>query len=265
MSVALAPGVAADPITQPALSVVIPAYQEAGRLGATLERIVAYLEPRPGGFEVVVVDDGSRDGTAEVAAAHPSPAVRAVRLSENRGKGAAVRRGVAESRGERVLLCDADLSAPIEDLPLLEAALDSGADLALGSRALPSSRLARRQPFYRERMGKIFNLLVRLLVVGGYRDTQCGFKLIAGEAARDVCGRMVIDGFAYDVELVWLARRLGYRVAEVGVRWSDSPGSRVHPVRDSATMLRDLLRMRWHHRGGLSRPAGVEIPGSKAP
>lgn len=254
------PPPAGDGSPRPALSVIVPAFNEAARIGPTLERVDRYLGRRPGSFEIVVVDDGSGDATVRIAEEHASPSLRVVRLGENRGKGAALRRGVAASRGDRVLLCDADLSTPIEDVEALATALDGGFDLAIGSRALPSSRLDRRQPFYRQTMGKIFNLLVRLLVVGGFRDTQCGFKLLRGAVARDLFERLVIDRFAYDVELVWMARRLGHRVVEVGVRWSDSPDSRVHPVRDSLAMMRDLLRMRWHHRGPASRPSGAAAP-----
>lgn len=232
------------------MSVVIPAYNEARRLGPTLDRVTAYLEARGGGHEVLVVDDGSTDSTAEIARAHPAPAVRLIRQGENRGKGAAARRGVAESRGRRVLLCDADLSAPIEELGALERRLDDGADLAIGSRGVPESDVQRHQPLYRELMGKTFNRIIRLLGVRGIRDTQCGFKLLDGEAARRLFRQVRTDGFAFDVELLWLARRRGLRVEEVGVAWIDSPDSRVHPLFDSAAMLRDVVLMRWRHRFG---------------
>jgi len=231
------------------LSVVIPAYNEARRLGPTLDRIAAYLGGRGVDHEIVVVDDGSTDGTAELVAGHPAPGLRLVRQPENRGKGAALRAGVAAAAGgARVLLTDADLSTPIADLELLEPRLAAGADLVLGSRAAAGARIDRHQPLYRELMGKTFNKIVRLLGVRGVADTQCGFKLLSGAAARDLFPRLTIDGFAWDVELVWLARRRGWRVEEVGVSWADSADSRVHPVRDSAAMLRDVLRMRRRHR-----------------
>jgi dolichyl-phosphate beta-glucosyltransferase len=230
------------------LSVVIPAYNEARRLGPTLDRIAAYLAGRGVDHEIVVVDDGSTDGTAELVAAHPAPGLRLVRQPENRGKGAALRAGVAAAGGARVLLTDADLSTPIADLERLEPRLAAGADLVLGSRAARGARIDRHQPFYRELMGKTFNKIIRLLGVRGVADTQCGFKLLSGAAARDLFPRLTIDGFAWDVELVWLARRRGFRVEEVGVSWADSADSRVHPVRDSARMLRDVVRMRLRHR-----------------
>ncbi|MEM7480777.1 MAG: dolichyl-phosphate beta-glucosyltransferase [Acidobacteriota bacterium] len=229
------------------LSVVIPAYNEAERLVPTLDRVVEYLSGRAGSWEILVVDDGSEDATAEVATGQSG--VRVLRQPANAGKGAALRRGVEESLGARVLLCDADLSTPIEDLERLEPALDRGVDLAMGSRAVVGSDVAVRQPLYRELMGKTFNLFVRVFGVGGFRDTQCGFKLLKGKVARELFADLKTDGFAFDVELVWLARRRGYRIAEVGVRWANSEDSRVDPIFDSARMLRDILRMRWRHRG----------------
>jgi dolichyl-phosphate beta-glucosyltransferase len=212
--------------------------------------VAAYLAGRGLDAEVLVVDDGSTDATAEVVRGHAAPGLRLVAQPENRGKGAALRRGVAESRGEWVLLCDADLSTPIEELEALERRLDAGAVLAIGSRALPDSDVRVHQPRYRELMGKTFNRIIRLLGVRGLRDTQCGFKLLDGDAARRLFAELRTDRYAYDVELVWLARRHGYRVDEVGVAWIDSPDSRVHPLFDSAAMLRDVVLMRWRHRRG---------------
>jgi dolichyl-phosphate beta-glucosyltransferase len=239
----------------PTLSVVIPANNEARRLGPTLDRVTEYLRARQdreqgpeGEHEVLVVDDGSTDDTAARVEAHPDTMVRLVRQPENRGKGAALRRGVAESRGRRVLLCDADLSTPIQDVERLTPHLDDGADVAIGSRAAEGADVQRHQPFYRELMGKTFNRIIRMLGVRGLRDTQCGFKLLDGEVARRLFGELRTEGFAFDVELVWLARRHGLRIDEVGVRWIDSPDTRVHAVYDSARMLRDVLLMRWRHR-----------------
>lgn len=230
------------------LSVVIPAYNEARRLGPTLDRVDGYLRERGLSAEVLVVDDGSTDSTAALVERHPAPNVRLVRQPENRGKGAALRRGVEESRGRRVLLCDADLSTPIDDLPRLECRLDEGAEVAIGSRGLADSAVNVRQPLYRELMGKTFNRIIRLLGVRGVRDTQCGFKLLDGVAARHLFSMLRTEGFAFDVELIWLARRAGYRIDEVGVRWENSRASSVDPIVDSLAMLRDVLLMRWRHR-----------------
>lgn len=225
------------------LSVVIPAYNEERRLGESLERIIGYLEGRGGTFEVLVVDDGSRDRTAAVAAGLSHRHVELLALPENRGKGAALRQGVLASRGDWVLLCDADLSTPIEDLATLERRTH-GAEVILGSRAVSDSQITQRQPIYRELMGKTFNRILRTLALVSQRDTQCGFKLLRGDVARQLFAELTIERFAFDVELVCLACDRGYRVIEQGVRWQDSPSSRVHPLRDSLNMLVDVLRLR---------------------
>jgi len=229
------------------LSVVIPAYKEASRLDDSLVRVLDFLEARGAGFEVLVVDDGSPDATAAVGEAYAGRGVRVLRLAENRGKGAALRAGVLASRGRRVLLTDADLSTPIGDLERLEPHLATAA-VVIGSRAVAGSELVLRQPLYRELMGKIFNRIVRLLAVRGLHDTQCGFKLLDGDVARQLFADLTVDRFAYDVELLWLARRRGHRIAEVGVRWTNSPQSRVSPLRDSVQMLWDIVKLRWRHR-----------------
>lgn len=223
------------------LSIVIPAFMEELRLGNTLKAIFTYLELRGGAAEVIVADDGSRDRTAEVARAGGATLVQ---LSENKGKGAALRAGVAASRGDLVLLCDADLSTPIDEVEKLEVALARGADLAFGSRSVEGSDVGRHQSRHRELMGRSFNMILHLLGFGGLRDTQCGFKLLRGDLARALFATMKIEGFAYDVELLDRARRQRLKVVEVGVVWNNSPDSRVHPVLDSARMLRDVLRLR---------------------
>lgn len=232
------------------LTVVVPAYNEARRLGPSLASILDYLEGRGLSHQVLVVDDGSADDTAGVARGFADRGVELISLERNRGKGAALRRGVLASRGARLLLTDADLSTPITELEKLEPHLESGAGMVLGSRAAAGAQVRVHQPAYRELMGKTFNLLIRLLGVRGLRDTQCGFKLLCGELARELFADLTVDGFAFDVELVWLAQARGHRVVEVGVVWVNSPASTVHPVFDSAAMLRDVVRMRWRHRGG---------------
>ena len=247
----------------PRLSVVIPAYNEAGRLPATLERVVAYL--RESGrwlpAEVVVVDDGSSDATAEVAAAVPAAAglsCRAVRHERNRGKGAAVRTGFAASRGALVLLSDADLSSPIAEVERLAGAAGPGS-VAVGSRAVDRALITIRQPLHRDLMGRTFNGLTRVLGLSGLHDTQCGFKLFPGPLARALAGVQRLDGFAYDVELLLLARRWGFAVREVGVRWDHVEASRVAPLTHSPQMLLDLLRLAaWRLTGRLpARPSGL--------
>jgi dolichyl-phosphate beta-glucosyltransferase len=218
--------------------------------------VLEYLAGRGSPFEVIVVDDGSRDATAAVTreVAARDRRVRVVSLEANRGKGMAVRRGVLEATGEWILFSDADLSTPIEEVETLAARLREGFDVAIGSRSLRGARVDVRQPWYREAMGKIFNRIVRLLAVRGFIDTQCGFKCFRREAARAIFERARIDRFAFDVEAIVIAGRLGLRVAEVPIRWANEPNSRVAIVRDSARMLVDLARIRWYALTGAYGP-----------
>jgi dolichyl-phosphate beta-glucosyltransferase len=228
------------------LSIVIPAFNESLRLGPTLRRVVDYLQQNGHRYEVLVVDDGSTDGTAEVAQAFAPEGVRVLRQDVNRGKGAVVKVGVLASQGKEVLLLDADLSTPIEDLEKLRPRL-ADAQVVLGSRSVEGSDILTHQPFYREMMGRTFNFIIQVAGVRGLRDTQCGFKLLDGEVARKLFSELQIQRFAYDVELVWLARRHGYNVVEVGVRWADSPASKVNPMTDSARMFWDVMSLRWRY------------------
>lgn len=238
------------------LSIVIPAYNEQERIETTLDRTLSYVSERYPRSEIIVVDDGSSDETtARVEAlAERNDRLRALRLPLNRGKGAAVRSGVLASRGAKVLFMDADLATPIEELDKLDPFLDQGYDVVIGSRGLAESDIRERQPFPRELMGRTFNVIVRSLLLGGFRDTQCGFKLFSRRAADELFGAQTLDGFSFDVEVLLLAKERGYRVREVPVVWYHSPQSKVSPVTDASRMFLDLL---WLRAGRLRRMAGL--------
>lgn len=229
-----------DTTARPLLSVVIPAYNEEGRLGPSLVRVKEYLAAQTYQSEVLVVDNASTDRTSDVAR---SAGVEVVR-EPKRGKGAAVRTGMLAARGEYVLFSDADLSTPIEEVERLMAALEAGHDIAIASRALPDSQLLVRQPWYRELVGRLGNLLVRLVAVHGIADTQCGFKLFPRHVAQRLFGAQRMGGIAFDMEVLFLAQRLGMKIAEIAVTWIDSPDTRFSRVRDSLDALKDLARIR---------------------
>ncbi len=242
--------------TRPYLTVVVPAYNEEVRLPGTLERIGAYLDSGGIDAEILVVDDGSSDGTARLAEERlRGRRGRVVRNPGNRGKGYAVRRGVAEAAGRFVLLTDADLSAPIEEhVVLAEAVRAHDLDVAIGSRALDPVKVEVRQRIVRQTMGKSFNLAIRLLTGLRFRDTQCGFKLMDRARVGPVFDVMVVDRFAFDVELLFLCVRFGLSVREVPVVWRNAPGSKVSMLRDPLNMLLDVARVRWRFRRGLYEP-----------
>ena len=219
---------------------VIPAFNEGRRLPPTLEKIQRYLQGRP--HEILVVDDGSRDDT--VARAEAAGAT-VLSNEANRGKGYSVRRGMLQARGARRLMTDADLSTPIEELARLMAKMDEGYDVVIASRALPESNVEVRQPWYRENSGRLFNFCVRLLALPGLQDTQCGFKLFRAEAAEKAFAPSRLDGFSFDVEALYLARKRGYRIAELPVTWRNDAASRVG-LGGGSRAFPDLLRIRWH-------------------
>lgn len=226
------------------LSIVIPMYNEKPRIASSVETIRAYLETLQMPYEIIVVDDGSTDGSA--AALADVPDVCVISYQPNRGKGNAVRQGMLAAKGDLVAFSDVDLSAPIEELRKLLDAIESGADIAIGSRALPASQLVVHQPKYRELGGKMLNLVIRALSVKGIHDTQCGFKLFRGEVARRLFAQCILDGWGFDVEVLYLAQRMGYRIAEVPVKWAHSPDSRIHPFRAGLQVIKDLFRIRLH-------------------
>jgi dolichyl-phosphate beta-glucosyltransferase len=239
------------------LSVVIPTYNAASRIAASLATVVSYLGAKPFASEIVIVDDGSRDGTPEAARAALAGRIRHQVLGRGRnlGKGASVREGVLASAGEVILFCDDDLSTPIEELDKALAALDAGADVVIGSRALPGSDIRVRQRRPREWMGKLFNVLVRLFILRGYRDTQCGFKAFRRGPGRDIFSCLRTPGFGFDVEVLVLCRERGYRVAEIPVAWCDVRPSRLRILQGSWGMIKDLWRIRRGSRESRRRSA----------
>jgi dolichyl-phosphate beta-glucosyltransferase len=231
------------------LSVVIPAYNEAQRILPSLQQICTYLESRHPGFEIVVVDDGSTDGTAAVIAeGMPGRDVlHVLSYAPNRGKGYALRYGTHRARGDLVLLSDADLSTPITEIEKMLPLIGDGCDMVIGSRAHAQAEIRKRQPFYREGAGKLFNVLVRLVVGGPFRDTQCGFKLFRRDAVVPLLPHLRIDRWAFDVELIAFALAAGLEVAEVPVVWINSPMTTVS-LGGGARAFLDLVRIRHRVR-----------------
>ena len=233
-------------------SLVIPAYNERKRIEACLRSVADWVRSRPGGWEweVVLVDDGSTDGTKGIArqlASELGLTLQIRRHDVNRGKGCALREGVLASRGDPVLVCDVDLSTPLTEWVKLAERLPTH-PVAIGSRALQEDLVRRKQPLYRRLLGKAGNVLVRLFAVPGIHDTQCGFKLFQGDVARDLFRQARVNGFAYDMEILFLARRLNIPIAEVPVLWFNSPESKVSLFRHALPTLWDLVRLRWIHR-----------------
>jgi glycosyltransferase involved in cell wall biosynthesis len=230
------------------ISIVIPAYNERARLGPTLDRVLDFIRQQAWDAEVIVVDDGSHDRTADLVrdCARGNPIVRLVQNPGNRGKGYSVRNGVLNAQGAMVLFTDADLSSPIEEAPKLFDAIEAGADVAIGSRWARSELQTQRQPIGRQVMGRTFNVLLRILLGLDFKDTQCGFKAFRRGAAKALFLLQRVEGWGFDAELLLLARKAGFTVAEVPVVWAHGEGSRIHPVTDGSKMLLELLRIRWY-------------------
>ena len=235
----------------PELSVIIPAYNEAGRFGPHIPGILDYLRAHYPAFELLVVDDGSADQTAAVvrAAFAAEPRARVISYQPNRGKGYAIRTGVLASRGDCVIFLDADLSTPVDEIPRALAELQS-ADIVVGSRRLPGSDIRVRQPLYRRLATFLFDTIKHLMVgLWHISDTQCGFKAFRGEAARQLFALGQVDRFMFDVEILYLAERAQLRLKEIPVRWADAAGSKVKFWEGVVNMIRDLWRIRRLHQG----------------
>ena len=234
-------------------SFVVPAYNESGRIRPTLDEILRYAAAQNWDTEILVVDDGSRDDTPEVireyARAHAQ--IRLLQNPGNRGKGFSVRNGMLHARGDICLFTDADLSSPIAEAQKLFEAIGGGADVAIGSRWLRAELQTERQPLYRQAFGRIFNLVLRLFLGLHFKDTQCGFKAFRREAAQRIFPLQKIERWGFDPEILYVARRMGFKVEEVPVLWAHSEGTRLHPFRDGVRMFVDVLHIRWNALTGV--------------
>lgn len=233
-------------------SIIIPAYNEAQRIVPTLKRVIAYIADQNWNAEVIVVNDGSRDNTAEIvqdyAARHSL--LRLLENPGNRGKGYSVRNGMLHASGDLLLFSDADLSSPIEESSKLFQAISEGADVVIGSRWLNAELQTERQPLHRQLFGRVFNVLLRLVLGLKFKDTQCGFKAFTREAAQIIFPLQKIERWGFDPEIIFLAQKKGLAIAEVPVRWAHEAGGSIHPLRDGLRMFADVLKIRWNFTAG---------------
>ena len=228
------------------LSVVVPAFNEAERIEANLRTIHQYLSSKGVNFEIIVVDDKSEDNTVQKVKElmREIPRLRLIELEEHQGKGGAVKTGILSAKGNLILMSDADLSCPITELEKLQQAIKNGADLAIGSRRIPGARLIRRQPWLREKIGLAFGYFTGKLIPTGVLDTQCGFKCFKREVAKTLFSLQTSRGFCFDLEILAWAKKLGYRIAEVGVVWEDKPQSKVKPLRHLPQVVWEVFKIR---------------------
>lgn len=228
-------------------SIIIPAYNESQRIAASLDKIIAYTSEQRWMTEILVVNDGSRDNTRDIVReyAKTHPQVRLIENPGNRGKGYTVRNGMSQATGEIVLFTDADLSSPIQESKKLFAAIQAGADVAIGSRWLQAELQTERQPLHRQLFGRIFNLLLRIILGLKYKDTQCGFKAFTRKAALSLFPRQRIERWGFDPELLFLSQKYGLNIAEVPVEWAHDDRSKINPVVDGFKMFTEMLRIRW--------------------
>jgi glycosyltransferase involved in cell wall biosynthesis len=232
----------------PKYSIVIPAYNEAARLGKTLDRVLGYVSAQRWDTEIIIVNDGSRDKTADLVREYGRnhPCLRLVENPGNHGKGYSVRNGMLHASGDILLFSDADLSAPIEEAPKLFAAIEAGADVAIGSRWLQPETQTQRQSVLRQFYGRLYNLALRILLGLNFKDTQCGFKAFTRRAAQTIFPPQKIERWGFDPELLYLARKAGLKVVEVPVAWAHVEGTRISPLRDGVRMFGEALKIRWN-------------------
>ncbi len=233
------------------LSLIIPAYNEEQRIKASLENALDFFESKSLNFEILVVDDGSKDNTKQLVTNFDSPKIKLIAQDQNRGKGAAVTRGMLEANGQIRIFSDADFSTPVTEIDKVITAMSLGTEVFIGSRALDYSMIKKHQPAYREFMGKTFNKLVQLFLISGIKDTQCGFKGFTAKAAEDIFSKMKIEGFGFDLEIIYLANKLGFQISEVPVEWYNDERSTVNPIKDSITMFFDIFKVKRLHKNDL--------------
>jgi dolichyl-phosphate beta-glucosyltransferase len=228
------------------ISIVIPAYNEEKRIGKTLKKVYEYFKEKKIEFEIIVVDDGSNDKTVEIVEnfSFDKKEIRILKHEKNMGKGAAVKTGILNAKGELILFTDADLSTPIEEFEKLKNEIENGYDIAIGSRGLKDSKIVIPQPFYRRIIGRIFPLLVRLLVINDFKDTQCGFKLFKKEVGKKIFSQLKTNGFAFDVEVLARGKKENFKIAEVGVVWYNSPESKVSVLKAPVKMFLELNKIK---------------------
>ncbi len=232
------------------VSIIIPAFNEQNRIIPTLNEMIEYFQSSFPSFEIIVVDDGSYDNTAECIRnfKQDKDNIDIVCLGKNSGKGAAVRKGIEVSKGQLLLYMDADGATPISEYVKLHDAITKGADIAIGSRALPSTQTKVTSSLHRICLGRIFNFFANLMAVPEIQDTQCGFKLFKAEAGKTIFSKQKLNGFSFDVEVLFLAHKLGYKVSEVAVNWNNKPGTKINVILDGLKMLRDIFSIKFRHR-----------------
>jgi len=241
-------------------SIIIPAYNESQRIISTLDRILTYVAEQGLDTELIVVNDGSRDDTAKIVQGYVArnPIMRLVENPGNRGKGYSVRNGMLNARGELLLFSDADLSSPIEEAPKLFRAIEEGADVAIGSRWLRSELQTARQPLHRQLFGRVFNLVLRIILGLKFKDTQCGFKAFTRSVAHSIFPLQRIERWGFDPELIFLAKKQGWRIVEVPVKWAHDEGGRINPLRDGLRMFVEVLKIRWNSMAGKYQAAASD-------
>lgn len=229
------------------LSIVIPAYNEEQRIGKSLNLALDYIKENNLDCEIIIVDDGSTDQTVSICKNLDSE-IKIIQQKQNMGKGAAVRTGMLAASGDIVLFTDADFSTPIYEIKKVLKSFENGNLVCIGNRALDYSMIKEHQPFYREFMGKSFNKLVQLLVIKGVSDTQCGFKAFSNKAAKQIFNQAKINGFGFDVEILFLTKKFGYHIDQISVEWYHDDRSKVDPIKDAFRMFRDLLKVKRLHK-----------------